>query len=62
MLPPSCYPSHKPPMYRLGSYPRVSQRCLEFRIGLTLRLDQRVNFFYQFGVLLFSLLGRPRVE
>ena len=40
--------------HRLGRHPRIGQRRLELRIGLALRIDQGVDFVYQFRVLLFG--------
>jgi hypothetical protein len=49
-------------MHRLGSHPRKSQRRLELRIGLALRLNQRMNLRDKFWMLLFGLVSASSRE
>src|SRR6516165_586889 len=42
-------------MHCLGGNPRISQWCLELRVGLAFGLDQRMNHGNQFWLLLFGL-------
>src|SRR5438132_10805869 len=59
LLPPI---GHQLLMHRLGCYPRVGQRRLEFRIGLARWLNQCVNLCHQFRVLLLGLMSATSRE
>jgi hypothetical protein len=49
-------------MHRLGGHPRISQRSLELRIGLALRLDQRMNLRDEFRMPRFGLVSASSRE
>src|SRR5260370_42109053 len=59
---PPCRVGHQMLMHRLGCYPRIGQRRLEFRIGLARWLNQRVNLRHQFRLLLFGLVSATSRE
>ena len=53
---------HQLLMHRLGCYPRIGQRRLEFRIGLARWLNQYVNLRHQFRLLLLGLVSATSRE